>query len=69
MIAKLDVLHFNTSIQDEARLYARRRGFTLYRRMIEEASAVVAVGSVLERFAKERGMLAERRRLRVIPMG
>jgi len=56
-------------IQDEPRLYASRKGLTLYRQMIEEASAVIAVGSGLERFAKERGMSSEHGRLRVIPNG
>jgi glycosyltransferase involved in cell wall biosynthesis len=37
--------------------------------MLEEASAVIAVGSALERFAKERGLGSRSGRLRVIPNG
>jgi glycosyltransferase involved in cell wall biosynthesis len=56
-------------IQDEPRLYLSRSGFTLYRRMLEEASAVIAVGSALKRFANERGLGSDHGRLRVIPNG
>ena len=56
-------------IQDEPRLYTSRRGHSLYRRMIEEASAVIAVGSALERFANRWGLSLGSGRLRVIPNG
>jgi glycosyltransferase involved in cell wall biosynthesis len=56
-------------IQDEPRLYDSKGGSTLYSGMIKGASAVVVVGSTLERFAKDRGMGSDRSRLRIIPNG
>ncbi len=39
-------------IQDDARLFGRRKGASLYKRMFEKASAVVVVGRPLERFLR-----------------
>jgi glycosyltransferase involved in cell wall biosynthesis len=71
MVAKRMVCPFvlTLHIQEEPRLYASKGGSILYRRMLEEASAVIAVGSALERFAKERGLGSRSGRLRVIPNG
>lgn len=56
-------------IQDDSRLFASGRGATLYKRMLESASAVVSVGRPLKRFVQQLMPSLNGRSLRVIPNG
>jgi len=56
-------------IQDEERLYAQRKGATLYETMMRRASKVITVGRPLERFAQQWIGSAQKSRLQRIPNG